>query len=164
MDHLTVRNPLTRWLTFIVVGVAVEFVVPVIVMGTSDNGPDSFLLCLLFSVPFVLAGLWSARAKVEVRSDGLHHNGLLEKRHFGWGEIAAVGSVVTRHSVNFVPTGTSYKVVLYCTNGKERELPAPHASRLVGRPAFLVSAAALEHAVDSGKARVAREARMGSAA
>src|SRR5262249_49525037 len=107
---------------------------------------------LVFSAPFLLAALLSAHAKVVVTSDGLHHNGLLQKRHFGWDEIVSIGAQATRHSVNYIPTGTSYHVVLRCSRGKVRDLPAPNASRMIGRKRFLLSAEALETAVRRGRA------------
>jgi hypothetical protein len=150
-------------LTFLLIGVAIQVVAPLLFMSDQRQSVDegsqglsstagAYLFALVFSVPFLLAALLSVRAKVVVTSDGLHHNGLLQKRHFRWDEISALGAEATRHSVNFIPTGTSYRVVLLCSRGKHRELPAPNASRMIGRKRFLLSAEALETAVRRGRA------------
>lgn len=163
---LTVRNPPARWLTYILGGLAFGLVSLNYLANqvtTDDNGNQRSLMsvwlyvCVPITLAFVLTGLFSARAKVVVGPDGVYHNGLLEKHDFRWDEVSGVRVVVTRHSVNLIPTGTTHEVRLCLANGKELELPAPHARGMIGKAAFRASAQALHEAVQRGKAMAAGE-------
>lgn len=161
MTPVTVRNPPARAFRFIVIGLAVGLIsLPYFLTQHDENGGSLLAVWLVLGLPcvlgFVLAGLFSARAVVVAGPDGLHHNGLFEKRHFRWDEVSSIRVVATRHSINLIPSGTTYEMRLLLANGKQRDLPAPHAGRLGGRAEFLRSARTLDDAVAVGKALAAR--------
>lgn len=167
MTPVTVRNPSARAIRLIVVGLAVGLISLLYFLSHHDENGGSLLAVWLWlflpcTLGFVLAGLLSIRAMVVVGPDGIHHNGLFEKRHYRWDEVSSVRVVATRHSINLIPTGTTYEMRVYTTKRKERELPAPHAGRLGGRAEFQRSARTLHDAVATGKALAARQATSGT--
>jgi hypothetical protein len=160
MTPVTVRNPRRRAIAFIVIGLVVGLIsLPYFLSQPTDGGGSLLVVWLWLGLPWMLgwafAGLFSARAMVVAGPEGLRHNGLLEKHRFRWDEVSSVQMVSTKHSLNLIPTGTTYEVRLHLTNGRTRELPAPHAGRLGGREDFLRSARALADAVAIGKAQAA---------
>jgi hypothetical protein len=167
MTPVTVRNPRRRAIAFIVVGLVVGLISLLYFLTQhTDDGGSLLAVWLWLGLPWmvgwVLAGLFSIRAMVVAGPEGLRHNGLLEKHRFRWDEVSRIQIVEIKHSLNLIPTGRTYEVRLHLTNGRTRELPAPHAGRLGGREDFLQSARALADAVAIGKAQTAKAAQSGT--
>jgi hypothetical protein len=140
MREVQIRNPTSRWMTwFATAGV---LLVVWLCFGNSAarsaDGPNPAAAYLAvgafvgpFFLGFLLAGIFSCRARVTLTEEGLRVRALWDHAVYPWHTIGGVRRHTTEYRSNM--SKSVGRTVDIHVNGRWKELPVPKAGKFIGR-------------------------------